>query len=247
MKNSIVRHSLLAAGAILSFACGRALAAESAAPALGPATSAPSPALVASSTTAATASTPATLPHGVEDVLKLSQAQVAEETIVTYIQSSGTTYNLTAEDIVYLREQGVSDRVINTMLEQRTRLTEQAAKAVAPATTPESSAPAYAPAPVVQSQPPASTVYVIPYPDRTYAYYGYRTYPFYNYGYGAYPYYYGYPRFYGAPPAFSFRFGFGGHHPPQFGHPAIGRPGFAGPRFGGPGHFRGGGFHAHPR
>src|SRR5438552_13472071 len=51
------------------------------------------------------------LPYGVADVLKLNRGKVSDEIIVTYVQSSGTVYNLSPQDIVYLRDQGVSDRV----------------------------------------------------------------------------------------------------------------------------------------
>src|SRR6267143_6037846 len=60
------------------------------------------------------------LSFGVPDVLKLSNAKVADDTIVSYIQYSGRSYGaLSAAEIVYLHEQGVSDRVVTAMLEQR--------------------------------------------------------------------------------------------------------------------------------
>ena len=69
------------------------------------------------------------VPYGVEDVLKLSRAQVSEDVITTYIQNSGTIYGLRSQDIVYLKQQGVSDRIINTMMEQRRIANEVAAQA----------------------------------------------------------------------------------------------------------------------
>src|SRR4051794_3607641 len=56
------------------------------------------------------------LPYGVEDVVKLTKAQVGEEIILSYVQNSGTVYNLTPHEIVYLRDQGVSNPVINAMV-----------------------------------------------------------------------------------------------------------------------------------
>src|SRR5258708_33893581 len=73
------------------------------------------------------------LPYGVNDVLKLSRAQVGEEIIVSYIHNTGTIYNLTPKDIVYLKQQGVADRIVNTMLEQRQRVTDFAAQTSPPA------------------------------------------------------------------------------------------------------------------
>jgi len=170
---------------------------------------------------------PARLPYGVADVIKLSRAQINEEVIVTYIQNSGTAYNLGANEVVYLREQGVSDRVISTMLDQRKRMAESMAQAPAPVPyqQPAMTAPAvptYAePAPVYT---PSSSVYVMPYPT-TYQYYDYYR-PYYPYYYSSWcsPYYggYSYGGYYG--PSLSFNFGFGGrgyHNYGGFGHSGI--------------------------
>src|SRR5262249_19592107 len=158
---------------------------------------------------AAPASAPVKLPYGVEDVLKLSRAQIGDEIIVNYIHNSGTIYNLQPQDIVYLRQNGVSDKVLNTMLTQRPRveaaaqyaanqvqgapavssvpsMTEPGNEQVAP---PVDSSATYVTAPLT---PPASSSYVIPYPAASSAYYGY-----------SYPYYYG--------PSVGFAFGFGGY------------------------------------
>ena len=150
------------------------------------------------------------LPYGVADILKLSQAQVGDDIIVNYVKNSGTIYNLAPADIVYLKNSGVSDRVLNSMLDQR-KLADAAAAAQASAqSAAASSAAAMAAAPTgaeadysagypapgdttVQAPltPPASTVTVVPYPAATAAYYGYY-----------YPYYYG--------PSVSVAFGIGG-------------------------------------
>jgi hypothetical protein len=153
------------------------------------------------------------LSFGVPEVLKLSQAKIGEDTIISYVQNSGTSYGgMRADEIVYLREQGVSDRVVTTMLNQRKQLTEAAAQTttqpatVAPATTATASADAntaqypkaYVQPSVTYVQPaPVSTVYVVPDSPR-YVDYGY--YPSGYYGYG-YPY-----------PAVSFSFGYGGYY-----------------------------------
>jgi hypothetical protein len=153
------------------------------------------------------------LPYGVEDVLKLTHAQVGEDITLNYVRNSGTVYNLSATDIVYLRNQGVSDRVVNAMMDQRKTVPgEQTAETVAntaavstPAAfgAPETAmapapiymtpgvAPVYVPVPVpeVQYQEPASTLYVIPYGPARAAYYGhYRPYGSGYYG-SSYSYY----------------------------------------------------------
>src|SRR5690348_75268 len=122
---------------------------------------------------------PPKLPYGVADVLKLSQAKVGDDIISSYIQNSGTIYNLGPSDIVYLKEQGVSERIVNQMLDQRQKLVKasaQQSEAVA------QSQPAYtnsaAPAPLpnfVAAAPtyvPSSTTYVISDPAPAYPYYG---------------------------------------------------------------------------
>ena len=169
---------------------------------------------------AADPSTAPKLPYGVEDVVKLSRAQISEDVVLNYIQNTGTIYSLNPQDIVYLKSQGVSDRVLNAMLDQRRRVTEVAAQAApAPAAPAVPNAPgvpdaATAPAAPDYSQvapqataPPPSTVYVVPGPTASYPYY----YPYYGYygGYGySYPYYRGY---YGPFVSFGFRFGGHGH------------------------------------
>lgn len=162
---------------------------------------------------------PPKLPYGVDDVLKLSQAKISDDIIINYIHNSGTVYNLQPNDIVYLRNRGVSDQVLNVMVNQRTQVAvaaqAEAAQAAAAAQNQAQPAPApiYAPAPGYdQSAPaeaptPASTVYVIP---NSATYTGYT--PYYSY---PYPYYYG--GYYG--PVVSFGYGYcspsyyhGGYH-----------------------------------
>jgi len=177
------------------------------------------------------AATQPKLPYGVKEVLKLTRAKISEDVVVNYIQNSGMAYNLTSSDIVYLRNEGVSDRVINAMLDQSKTLetaqnqADNAPPAAAPAPAPASApipAPTQAPQVAVNPapvyvQPPSpsapSTVYVIPYPPATSAYYGYYQ-PYYGY-YGAY-----YAPYYG--PTISLGFGFGGywggHHGAWGGH-----------------------------
>jgi hypothetical protein len=157
--------------------------------------------LALSTMTVAAQNSPATiappLSYGVPQILQLAQAKVSDDTIIAYIHNSGNSYGLNADQIIYLRQQGVSDNVINFMLNQP----KVAATVAQPATQPDNS---YAAQPsttytqrttYVPSAPP-STVYVIP---NTQAYYN---------NYYAQPYYYPY---YGwSYPAVSLSFGFGG-------------------------------------
>ena len=160
-------------------------------------------------TPAAAESTPVKLPYGVEDVLKLSRAQVSEDVILNYVHNTGTIYSLSPDVIVYLRNEGVSDHVINTMMDQRQNVPAEMAAQTAPSSTPfapqaplspdasaaaaAQASPQYAPdyaqaAPVyTEPQPtyvPASTVYVLPYSGGGYGYAN--SYPFYSGGYYGY-------------------------------------------------------------
>ena len=160
------------------------------------------------STTSAAPTAPVQLSYGVSQIVQLSKAKVSEDTIVNYIRNSGSSYGMDANQIVYLKQQGVSDAVVNTMLSQP----RQVAQAAPPPAYPAASSTATATATVVAQpvvtyvQPaatyvPSSSVYVIP-DTQTYRYYN-------NYYYqpscGYYPYYGGWNY-----PAVSFSFGFGG-------------------------------------
>ncbi len=43
---------------------------------------------------------------------------MSDDTIVNYIRNSGNSYGMDASQIIYLKQQGVSETVINTMLNQ---------------------------------------------------------------------------------------------------------------------------------
>lgn len=157
---------------------------------------------------------PVELSKSAVDVLQLVQAKVGDDTIVAFIKNSGASYSLSASAIVYLRGEGVSDRLLTTMLEHHKRVTEPAATTapttnysgasnarnattdVQPTTTYVESAPTYV---------PSSTVYVVPsVPTYTYSY---GDYPYgYYYPYCYYPYYGGYYGY--AYPAVSFSFAY---------------------------------------
>jgi hypothetical protein len=177
--------------------------------ALNASAQAPVPATTPASAGAVTDSAQLKLPYGVEDVLKLSRAQVSEDVIVNYVHNTGTIYSLSPEVIVYLRNESVSDHVINTMIDQRQNVpAEVAAQAASSSASAAPEAPfgsdvqaaaaaqaasqyaqAYAPAGpfYVEAQPayvPPSTVYVIPFSGGGYGYAN--SYPCYAGGYFGY-------------------------------------------------------------
>ena len=116
----------------------------------------------------------------VADVVKLSRAKVDEGTIVAFVQSS-TGVNLSASEIINLRSEGISDRVVVALLNQR----QSVAAAQAPSYAPAQYAQAQAPVAYAQAAPSVSYVPTTVYADYgDYSYYG--GYPYYG-GSGYYP------------------------------------------------------------
>lgn len=64
---------------------------------------------------AAIAAATAQPPLSLQDVATLAQQHVSDNIIVSQIRSSGSVYNLTAAQIVWLKENGVSDVVVAEM------------------------------------------------------------------------------------------------------------------------------------
>jgi hypothetical protein len=157
------------------------------------------------STTSAAQTVPVQLSYGVSQIIQLSKANVSEGTIVNYIQNSGSSYGLDANQIVYLKQQGVSDTVINTMLSQP-RPAAQNVSPNYPTVSSSATATVVAPPPVTYVPAQSSTVYVIP-DTQTYNYYANSYRPYYGgYYYPCYS-----PAYYnGCYPSVSFAFGFGG-------------------------------------
>jgi len=175
------------------------------APALRAQNSNSAPAIAeATNPASATETRPVQLSYGVADILKLGRAHVGDEAITAFISNSGRIYHLSVSEILYLREQGVSDQVLTAMLNSRQNVAAAAAQAAPPPApagpTAEwaNSSPLPAPAPT-QPAPAyveaAAPVYVQPSPVYVYPA------PSYEY-YDPWPYYWGYP-------SLSFGFGYG--------------------------------------
>ena len=139
--------------------------------------SAPQTSTAAASPASSQAQASPQLSPGVSDVLRMSQAGVSDATVVAYVQTSERGYGgLSAPEIVYLHEAGVSSGVVNAMLDKRKRLAEANAQIAAQATQTQAASvaatdtytPVYTPAPVaVTCAPPAPvstvSVYYMPY------------------------------------------------------------------------------------
>ena len=122
MKNIKFQTSFLAVAAAtgLAFSTLTAAAQDSAAPA-APAASQPAP---------------VDLSYGASQIVQLAHAKVSDDTIISYIRNSANSYALDANQIIYLRQQGVSDAVVNVMLNQPRNATVATAPAAPAATAP---------------------------------------------------------------------------------------------------------------
>src|SRR5580692_4120290 len=60
---------------------------------------------------------PADLSPDVQEVLTLSKQHMDDSVITNYIASTGKVYKLSADDIIYLNTQGVSQPVISALLQ----------------------------------------------------------------------------------------------------------------------------------
>ncbi len=103
------------------------------------------------------AQTPAAVSQDLQEIVKFTQAHMTDDVIVSFIKNSGKTYSLSADDMLYLNSQGVSQPVLSALL--------AAKPSSAPAPAPVSVAPtAPAPAPV-----PAPSYAPAPAPAPAYA------------------------------------------------------------------------------
>ena len=123
-----------------------------------------------STTATATVNAPAPLSYGATEVLQLSQAKVGDSTILAYIQHSGNNFNVDASQIIYLRQQGVSETVLTAMLNH-----------------PQTAAPSAPTATATTTYSTATVAPTVTYVQTAPAYY-YSDYPYY-YDYYGYPYY----------------------------------------------------------
>ena len=155
------------------------------APVLRAQNSNPAPASAVAAAPASPSETrPVQLSRGVPEILKLARAHVGDEVIIGFIRNSGRPYRLSASEILYLREQGVSEPVLSAMLTLQPNM----AATGAPGTN--QPAPGYVEGAPAYAQPVPGYGYAVPY--------------YYDYGYWPY-YYWGYP-------AWGFGFGYGGRY-----------------------------------
>jgi hypothetical protein len=146
---------------------------------------------VAAPAVAPTESPPAaTYSAGVAEIVKMVDAKVDPQVIKAYIKNSPIPYSPTSSEIIALKEHGVSDDILTTMMQRGAEVRAQGAAAANQA-PPAPMAPGgygYTPVPTYGSDYGSA-----PYVDYSYGY------PYYGYPYYGYPYsysWYGYPYYY---------------------------------------------------
>jgi len=104
------------------------------------------PLTTAGATTNVTNISPATA-----DVIRLAESGVGDDVVLAYIQNSQSTFDLGANDVLYLRDVGVSSVVITAMLNHDTTLRNQLADNPNPVPSEPGQEP---PPPTLQEAPP---------------------------------------------------------------------------------------------
>ena len=79
---------------------------------------------------------------GVEEVFKMVDAGVSKDIVKTFIENSPIAYNLSAGDIIALKEHGVTDDLTAAMVKRRAELSAQAGQAFASVAASAEAAPA---------------------------------------------------------------------------------------------------------
>jgi hypothetical protein len=155
------------------------------------------------------------------EVVKLADSGANTTVLESYVNNSQSAYQLSADEIIYLHQHGVSDSVVTAMIERGARLTTQAVAhqtAAASTTQQPTTQTTYSAAPTTTTYTPSRSVSTVTYIGGGYPYYYSYSYPWYSSYYGYPGYWYGYPRsyYYSSPyyygwPALGFSFSFGGH------------------------------------
>lgn len=101
---------------------------------------------------------PPELPAPVQEVIRLAQTTLGENVLVSYVNSIAEPFTLSADQLIYLNDLGLTDPVITALLtraaELRGNLEVAAAPVPAPTNTPTADAP---PAPTLRSRHAGTT------------------------------------------------------------------------------------------
>jgi len=132
-------------------------------------------------------------------VLQLSKANIGEGTIISFVQNSQGDCALDAAQIIYLKQQGVAENVINAMIKQGNR--PAASPPVATKTVTRTYTIARSPKGASEAASESLTNYAVTTVTTV------QPAPVYYYPYPAYPYYYPYYGYWWPPVAISFGWG----------------------------------------
>jgi hypothetical protein len=108
--------------------------------------------------------TAANLSPDLQEIVKLAQAHMSDDVILSFIKGSGKSYTLSADDMLYLNSQGVSQPVMAALMQAKSAAPAAPATPAAPAPAPP---PAITPAPAPVPAPlpaPAYTPALVPAP-----------------------------------------------------------------------------------
>jgi hypothetical protein len=109
---------------------------------------------VAGAPTQAQAAAPVNLSPGAAEVVRLAGSGVGDDVVVAYIQNSQAPFNLSADDVLYLKDIGLSPQVASAMLSHDTTLRGQPQPYAPAAAAPVAPAPVAPMAPVTTAPPP---------------------------------------------------------------------------------------------
>lgn len=93
---------------------------------------------------------------GIAEIVKLAQSSVSEDVMITYVTNSGFKFNPSVDEILYLTDLGVSDRVITSLLQHKPGTTGAPSQASPPPVAP--AAPILATPPVNSTEPTSYNV-----------------------------------------------------------------------------------------
>ena len=110
------------------------------------------PAAASSAEAQAQPSVPVNLSPGAAEVIRLATSGVGDDVVLAFIQNSQAPFNLSADDVLYLKDVGLSSQVTSAMLNHDSTLRNQA-----PQYAPAATAPASAPAPATPAAPTPQT------------------------------------------------------------------------------------------
>jgi hypothetical protein len=103
--------------------------------------------------------TAANLSPDLQEIVKFSQARMTDDVILAYIKNSGKSYSVSADDMLYLNSQGVSQPVLSALLQAKSA----APPPAAPVSTPAPPAP-MVPPPGSPAPPPVEAPAPAPAP-----------------------------------------------------------------------------------